>query len=56
MRFVIATGSEMFRLAVTLAPGVPEHCRMMSPTLSATPSECTIVGAADTAQLVGCWA
>src|ERR1017187_9683248 len=55
-RFVIETGSDTFTLPVTTAPGVPEHCRTISPTRSAKPSECTMVGAAKKAHVVGFWA
>jgi hypothetical protein len=53
---VIETGRDTFRLPVTTAPGAPEHCRTISPTCSAKPSECTVGDEAETAHVVGFWA
>src|SRR5450755_1597949 len=56
MRLVIATGRVMLRLPVTAAPGVPVQRRSISPMRSAKPSMWTMVGTAETAQVVGVWA
>ena len=53
---VIATGRNTVSSAVTATPGVPEHCRTISPIRSARPSECTMGGAAETTHVVGFWA
>src|SRR5579883_3515102 len=51
-RFVTATGRKTERLPVNTAPGLePEHCRRISPTRSARPSERTWVGTAVTAHV-----
>jgi hypothetical protein len=53
---VIATGRNTFTFPLTTAPGVPVHCRSISPICSARPSEWTRGTAAETTQIVGFWA
>ena len=53
IRLVTVTGRYTLRYPESVAPGVPVHCRRISPRRSATPSECTTTGTAEAMQAVG---